>query len=195
MSGVACRLLSMAVVCGPQVENHCNRDRRDLLRAGNFGLPQIRSMPFNIPSNHVNNDSKTSQSTCVAKCVCISPRMNGCKRARVFPWSWASVCHADLHKYILESIFTSTPERTSGALKGINLCNIEVLNTAVNNSMQHRTDKSITSMTECNDCHVIHSFIQAISIAPLQVHYYSEALLTNKYYLYTCQVAVKCIFW
>jgi len=30
----------------------------------------------------------------------------------------------------------------------------------------------------------IHSFIQAISIAPLQVHCYSEALLTqNEYYV------------
>jgi len=29
---------------------------------------------------------------------------------------------------------------------------------------------------------IIHSFIQAISIAPLQVHYYSKALLTHHGY-------------
>jgi len=32
------------------------------------------------------------------------------------------------------------------------------------------------------DLFFIHSFIQAISIAPLQVHYYSEALLTQHGY-------------
>src|SRR6218665_532315 len=34
------------------------------------------------------------------------------------------------------------------------------------------------------DCNVIHSFIPAISIAPLQVHYYSEALPTTARILY-----------
>ena len=33
-----------------------------------------------------------------------------------------------------------------------------------------------------NDLYFIHSFIQAISIAPLQVHYYSEALPTQHGY-------------